>query len=369
MDKKIKTITFSNAHNYGAVLQAYALQEVLSKNGNDVEIINYKDKIIGSQYKVIKFNKNVIASFIKNIVFFPINIKRFWNFRKFEKEMLNLTQKKYKSEEELKEYSPEADVYITGSDQVWNSHTTLGLKDSYTLNFGKSNVKRLSYAASIGNLIIKEQEIDAYRKKISKLDYISVREEDAKNILTPIINKDIEVVLDPTLLLTKEEWEKNIEKFNIRKEKEKYILAYVVQPDQEYIKIVNELSEREKIKVIHFAKTNRKIKNVRRRAYTDGPLEFISLIRNAEYVVCTSFHATVFSIIFNKKFFVVPHRKTGSRVTNLLKKLGIEKRAVNSVDEFNSLNYDENINYELVNRKIEVERQKSITWLNNAINN
>lgn len=366
--KKIEIITFQNAHNYGALLQVYALQQVLN-NENKVEIINYQNEIVGNQYKVLKISKKGIKSFIKSLVksvlFYPQNKNRYTIFNKFEKEKLNLT-KEYRTEAVLKKNAPEANVYITGSDQVWNSDITNGLQDSYTLNFGKDNIRRISYAASIGKSNLQEDEKKVYKDKISKIDYISVREETGKNILAPLINKSINVVLDPTLLLKKEKWQEEIE--NLKTEKEKYILAYVVEDDIEFIKITNELSQKTGLKVIHFGLKNPGYKNILKSAYTEGPLEFINYIKNAEYVVCTSFHATVFSIIFNKKFFVVPHRKTGARVTNLLDKLNISNRAVNSIDEFNKIDYDSEINYEEVNSILKKEREKSLEWLNKAIN-
>ena len=101
----------------------------------------------------------------------------------------------------------------------------------------------------------------------------------------------------------------------------------------------------------------------------EGPLKFLELIKNAEYVICTSFHATVFSIIFNKKFFIVPHKKTSSRITTLLNKFGLSDRIVYTLDEFSKQDYNKEINYENVNKKIEEEKEKSINWLKNAINN
>ena len=119
--------------------------------------------------------------------------------------------------------------------------------------------------------------------------------------------------------------------------------------------------------MIHFDKRNKGLKNVLRSSYTEGPLEFINLIKNAEYVIATSFHATVFSIIFSKKFWIVPHKTTGSRVTDLLNKFGISNRAVNTFDEFKVKNYNEEIDYEKVNKILEKERKKSLDWLIDAI--
>lgn len=368
--KNIKIITFHNAHNYGAFLQIFALQKKIEEK-NNVEIINYKNHIIMDIYKIFYIDKTNIRSLFKsvisNILFLNKKVIKFFKFNKIIKNNLNLTQKVYFSEDDLKADAPEADIYITGSDQVWNSEITLGLQDSYTLNFGSTNVKRISYAASIGNSKIPYNEKNIYMDKISRIDYISVREENAKNTLKEIgINKPIEVVLDPTLLLDKTEWDKKLIKD--KSIKSKYILAYFIEQDEEYEKILNNLSGITGLKIVHFTKRNKYKKNNFKSAFTSDPFEFVSLIKNAEYVVCTSFHATVFSIIFNKKFWVIPHRKTGSRVTNLLDKLGISERAVNSLEEFEKLNYDKEIDYEKVNKKLDEERKKSINWLNNAIN-
>lgn len=366
--KKVGIITFSWAHNYGALLQTYALQKKISEN-NEVKIINFKKKEYINQYKLIphisgSFSKKIKGS-LKSILFFNKNLKRYLKFSKFINNNICFTEL-YNTEDELKENPPKYDVYITGSDQVWNPRIVGELSDAYTLNFGDETIKRISYAASVGNSLQILQNIESFTRKLSILDYISVREEDAKNELSKIINKNIQVVLDPTLLLTKEEWEDNI--YNNKKVKEKYILAYVVEEDAEYNKIVNELSIKTGLKVIHFEKRNNKYNNVLKNAYTEGPLEFVNYIKNAEYVVATSFHATIFSVIFNKKFFIIPHKKTGARVTNILNKLGISGRTFYNLDEFNKIDYDFETDWDSVNKKLEEERKKSIDWLENSIN-
>ena len=173
-------------------------------------------------------------------------------------------------------------------------------------------------------------------------------------------------MLDPTLLLSTDEWKSKLT--NIDKQTSKYILAYMVQANDEYKKIVNYLSKKTGLKVIHF--DNEKIyDNELKSAYTAEPFEFIDLIKNAEYVVATSFHATVFSIIFSKKFFVVPHLKTGSRITNLLEKLGIEGRIYHKLEEFENVDYDFETNYIQVKEKLKEEKEKSIKFLKEAIEN
>lgn len=363
--KKIDIITFHSAHNYGAFLQVYALQKILNKD-NIIEIINYRNDNIDNTYKLINPEsiKTIVKSIAKNLMYPKRNFIRYKKFEKAIKEKLKLT-KRYNSEQELKKDFPKADIYITGSDQVWNTGITKGLQDSYTLNFGDMSTKRVSYAASIGKSILTEKEKKEFKEKLSTFERISVREEKAKELLAPLVNKPIEVVLDPTLLMDKQDWESEIK--NLNKEKEEYILAYTVGADEEYYKIINELSEKTSLKVIHFETRNKDIKNVLHTAYTSDPFEFMNLIKNAKYVVCTSFHATVFSIIFNKKFFVIPHRQTGSRVTNLLRKLEIEDRICNNLEEFRNKDYNFETNWKEVEEKLDKEKVKSLNWLNNSI--
>lgn len=358
--KKIGIFTFHRAHNYGALLQAYALQKFL-KNSYEVCFIDYYNTSVYNNYKVFKpLGRNVFkwpSRFYNNIVNYKVNFKKNQVFNNFIKTNFVLCKNSKKTYENL-------NVLITGSDQVWNPHITGGLTDEYTLNVGDSNLKRISYAASVGNINIVKENKNLYLKKIEKIDYISVRELDLKNILSSYIDgKDIANVLDPTFLLTSDEWEKII---GVKEKKqEKYILAYVVKPNDEYVKIVNELSKITGLKVICF--DNGTYENVLERSYFADPFDFINLIKNAQYVVTTSFHATVFSVIFNKNFWVVPHSATGSRVTELLKKLNLSDRVVTDLSTFKNKDIKQSINYQNTNSSIDIERKKSQEWLLNAI--
>ena len=365
--KKIGIITFYRAHNYGATLQAYALEKILEEKEYDVKFINYINYEIDKQYKILKIDKRniltIFKSIISSIIYFYKNKKRFNNFNNFIKKNLKIVGK-YNSVNELKSSPPELDCYITGSDQVWNPDITNGLSDAYTLNFGPDGVNRISYAASIGKSSLGQED---YKTKLSKLNYISVREKTAKDLLEPVLNRKIEVVLDPTLLISGEEWE---EYFDLRNNvNEKYILAYYVEENEEYKKIVNELSRKTNLKVINFEKRDKhNYVNFMKSAYTEGPEEFVRLIKNAEYIVTTSFHATVFSILFHKRFFVVPHKTTGSRVTDLIDKLHIKNRIYYTVDEFKAYtNYKEDMDYTESDEIFLDERKKSINFLKKAI--
>ena len=365
--KKVGILTFHRAHNYGASLQVYALYEVL-KNIYEVKIIDYYNNYIYDQYKLFSMPSKNILKFIKKTIFTVIHFKskkaRYDSFEKFISENINMT-KRYTNETihniDIENFS----AIIAGSDQIWSIGTVGELSDIYTLAFLPNSINKISYAASVGNSEDIINYAKDYKNKLSDIKHISVREEDAKEKLSSLLGRDVFEALDPTMLLGKEVWEERIS--DLGEEGEKYILAYVVEPNDEYIKIVNELSYRTGLKVLHFGLKNPGYNNVYKSKYYEGPLAFVNYIKNAEYIITTSFHGTVFSIIFNKKFWVVPHKKTGERVTSLLTKLGIPNRAIKSFDEFCSNNHDESINYKEVNRKLNQERKKSIEWLFSSI--
>ena len=366
MKKKIGIVTFHNAHNYGAVLQVFALQNVL-KEENDVEVINYRNREVEAIYKIFRINKKNIFTICKSLfgdfIYYRKDKKRYKSFNEFINNNLNLS-KEYKNEKQLLDNPPKLDIYITGSDQVWNYSIAKNV-NIYTLNFGGEDVKRISYAASIGEETFYSDYLEQYKNNISKLDAISVREKSAQTYIQKLINKEVALTLDPTLLIKKEEWDKYI--IDKKEKNEKYIFAYIVEDNEECFKILNYLSGITGYKVIYAGRRNKNIKNILENAYSRGPLDFISLIKNAEYVIATSFHATVFSILYHKKFWIIPHIKTGGRVTSLLETLEIRNRAVDSLDEFKTKKYDEKIDYEKVDIILEKERQKSKKWLKNAI--
>ena len=367
--KKVIITTFFKAENYGAALQAYALEEVLLKKGYDVELLNYRDEAIESAYQLFDFKRKnfylTVRALAGNFLFYRKKKSRRLEFLHFQSDYLKVGKIQYNSVENIKKNPPFADFYITGSDQVWNSSITKGVSDVYTLNFGASETKRIAYAASIGSKQIKLEEKELLKEKISNIDQISVREKTAKNMLGDLLpKKTIHVTLDPVLLKDRESWEMDLSDFSA--ERKNYILAYYIEEDGEFQKAVEALSKQTGLKIIHFEKRN-KYKNVLCSAYTKGPFDFLNLIKNATYVITTSFHATAFSIIFQKKFWVFPHHFTGSRVTDLLQILKISNRAVHSLEEFLEKDYDKEIDYPKVDMILEKEREKSLQWLSVAL--
>ena len=362
--KKIAIITFHRAINYGAVLQAYALQNCLKGLGYDAFEIDYVPSQEIQKYKLISLKriKNP-KRFFMDIISFPENLKKHNKFRKFLDSNISLTSSRYDLSD-LKNNPPLADVFITGSDQVWNYELLNGIDDAFFLNFESEKFsKKISYAASIGKEFFLESDYGVLKKYLLDFYGISVREKTAIKALKKLGIDNAVTVCDPVFLIEKYSWNKLCKK---QYNKQKYILSYMLSKSDEYCKMVSLLAKETNLKVVCFEKKPHYDCEFEKKS-SAGPDEFVNLIRDAEYVITTSFHATAFSIIFEKKFFVYPYSKTSSRVTDLLEKLGISNRAVNSLEEFKKLDFDEDIDYENVNKILEKEREKSINWLIDAI--
>ncbi|MFI3260488.1 MAG: polysaccharide pyruvyl transferase family protein [bacterium] len=364
--KKLKIFTFNRAHNYGAFLQVFALQQKLIEKGYSVKIVDLKLDTIIDSYRPLTLKNGIkknIRGILKLIIYFKPIISRYKNFNKIIEKKLNLTDK-VKNVDDIINVIDDEDILLTGSDQVWNLEIVKDYFDLFTLNQFENN-KKISYAASLGSVNFVEENREKYILNVSKINNISVREVSAQKKLNELIDNKIEVVLDPTLLISMMEWDKYLT--NTKTLKEKYICAYVISPNDEYIKIVNELSEKTGLKVLHFGLKNPGYKNILKSAYEEGPLDFVNYIKNAEYVVATSFHATIFSIIYNKKFFIIPHVKTGSRVNDLLNTLDLNDRIFNEVSDFKNYDINSEIDWKNVNVKLNEEIKKSDKWLTSVI--
>ncbi len=374
MPMRIYTITCHNVYNYGATLQAYALQHYLSEIGHDVTIIDYRPDYLDWHYhlswwipKSSKHYSKLSKSFIKRglyVLFRFFNdmksYPRAWAFNKFNKQYLRLSCK-CKTIEAIKKITNDADCLITGSDQVWNSLTLPnGYDSAFYLGFAQNGATKLSYAASFGGSSIDIEAIPFIKEHLSKFDSISVREQSGVNILHSM-NLDGTVVCDPVFLLSKEDW---LSAFNYcAPNEDKYILIYNLGHDSKAIlRDAIELKKRTGIRVVSLL-TNVSI-DTDEELRAESPDRFISLINNAQIVLTNSFHATSFAILFNKKFYVYTgnNGKTNTRIFDLLRLCCIEDR-LNPP----SVSFDENIDYAKVNKRMKEYIDFSKRWLIKAI--
>lgn len=359
----VAIITFHNSTNYGAVLQTFALQKKILDLKNNVEIIDYICEYKKSMYKITELKKD--ASLIYNllqIINAPLVLSKNKKMYKFMNKNYKLTLKKFYSCNEINKYAENRDKIICGSDQIWNYNNT-GFDKTYFLDFVDNEDKKVSYAASFGVENIEDKYIEEYKKLLSKIKYLSVREESGKKIIKKILNKDVQVVLDPTLLLEKNEWyEFSSDKYM---KKNKYILLYTLHYSSEIIDIANKLSKKLKYKVIMIS-TRMKYYFSSFKCLNPNPNEFVSLINNAEYVITDSFHGTVFSINLEKEFFVYLNDKlkNNSRIENILSVFGLEDRILKNNNDFK---IQKKINYKNINYILSKLRNDSIEFLVNSL--
>ena len=313
-------ITYSDSLNWGAQLQAFALKEAIQNNGFDAYQIDHRRMNL-SQYRKGRNISVIIGNLIAFLKreSFKIRVERTLKWRE---QRLNLTSPCYNSEDMAK-LNEQYQVFITGSDQVWNC--THGINPNFYLDFVVDDSKKCSYAASFGIKHIPTQYLTDVCTRLNKYRYISVREKTGQEIVKKCCDKDVDTVCDPVFLLDALTWKRVISQSsdvacNLNS---KYIFVYATQTTAEFAKAVYKIKRATKLPVVtvSWLPGCKTVKDL-------GPAEFVNYIMNAEMVVTTSFHATAFSIIFKKNFYVYPHSTTGNRVTDLLSRLQISDRII-----------------------------------------
>lgn len=360
---KVGVITFHSAYNFGASLQTWALQKVLKNYGLETGVINYHPPVIDDLYDPIK--KTGIKRPLKIVKLAITNrdsLKRYYHYKNFIQKNFDLIGD-YKTYEELKNANLKLDAYITGSDQVWNSQHIGGFDPAYFLDFVSNGGLKISYAASIGRNYLLPKYKQDFKNSVSTFDYVSVREKSAKPVIAEITDRKVEVVLDPTLLLQKEEYEAIKVKPEI---KEPYIFVYMMEDNREVVQFANKISRALGIPIIQ--RRQRKIfKNEIGTCYTSDAGEFIGFIEQATMVITNSFHGTVFSTIYERPFISMLHSDTGSRTIDLLKSLGLSSHIVYDPNKFNDMDQFQITNAEALRERILELRAHSLAFLEKAL--
>ncbi|MFI3287317.1 MAG: polysaccharide pyruvyl transferase family protein [Rikenellaceae bacterium] len=357
---KVKTITCHDVYNSGASLQAYALQTYIAELGHNVEIIDYKPPYLSNHYNFgsisnPKWKRNCLLRCIYLTLKLPgrlCSLKKKRKFDKFRDKYLNLTPKRYNSIEELKSDPPLADLYIAGSDQIWNTFFPNGRDAAFYLDFAPGNAHKISYAASFATESIEDDCFDFVVHQLKNFDSINVRESDAVDIVKKTgFNKNVEWVCDPVFLLDSDHWSSLAdESFN-----EKYILIYDFENNQLIENVAKELAINNgwKIYTVNFKPSyaDKSFKNA-------GPLTFISLIKNSQFVISNSFHGTAFAIIFSKDFYVALRKESiNTRMQSLLGYLNLAERFITTEGLSNNNSVDYALVHKLMNKHIEQSKQ------------
>ncbi len=358
--KKIGIVTFHNADNYGAFLQCYGLTQYLERHGFEPEVINYRDPIIKREYSIIRTENPKLI--VKTCLFLPQRFLRHQHFEQARKRYLPLSTSTH-SVAEFTQACPNYNVIITGSDQVWNQKLTAS-PDVYFLKTAPEQLTKISYAASIGDLDLFDKCGATHLSAINNLDAISVRETSAQTYLQKHIAHKVHVALDPTLLHDPKFWEQQLP--SSREKQKPYILAYQLDRDPQLVKDANLLQKQLNLPIYYGDHRNIGYHKPSRSFYTQDPLTFLRLVHDAKVIITTSFHATIFSIIFHKPFYVIPHKETGSRVIDLLAQLDLSDRII-SEDNLSKINSENPIDWGKIDQKLAIMRKKSQKWLLDAI--
>lgn len=369
---KIGIITIHKIYNYGSVLQAFALQSVCEKMGFKTEIVDYNFPNLyhkNNPYLQHQDKKNTESIWVK-AVFGIALIRQHKGIRAFVNRYQNLSINSYHSPGALIQNPPHYDVYITGSDQLWSPRHCNG-DPAFMLDFAPDNAQKISYAASIGTNSIPEELKEQYRRLLNRYDRLSVRESSGVDVIKSIVDKDVTVVLDPTLLLDYNEWNKIASP--TRQIKKKYILCYFLNYSFNafpYVeKLADQLQKETGYDIVRVARPphHLKLSHIHYRIGA-SPEEFLALVRDAEIVVTTSFHGTVFALNFGKPILtIVRDRKSGdSRQMDIMRQIGLEKQVCSINDEFPAAK-DAFYDREKEQDRLEKLRVQSIEYLKNAI--
>jgi len=365
---KVALLSFVKNINYGGSLQEYALEYAIKKYGNEnifCEYLNYHKNFYRDS--IIWLARKMLYGFMRKDDFPSWTIKEFLGIvrsrsgginsgaaKEFEKfwRYTDFSQKLNKKE--LRKIEDKYDIFIVGSDQVWNCGR-LNLDTTYLLDFISDDTKKGSYASSIGLKKIPEKYKKKYLKYWNKFKYLSCREREGSKLIENLTGRKAEWVVDPTLLLDKAEWEKIADISVIGNEK--YILLYMLDKSERLLKFAERVSQDKKLKIV-------KIYSDIQKNNAIGPRQWIGYFLHAECVVTNSFHGVAFSVNFNKDFYVEVTQKSfftesSSRITDFLNELGLNERLIGDSAAVKT----EKIQYGQINSKLVDMREKSLAYL------
>ncbi|EXM40992.1 hypothetical protein RASY3_02420 [Ruminococcus albus SY3] len=354
--------------NFGACLQAYALQHTIEKMGLKCEIIKHTPIKNLKEFNIFTNLGRTAYHYLKGVSNLAYRYDNYRHpcFVSFRKQYLKFSKKNYLEEKDLFNDPPIYDYYVTGSDQIWNPNLYGGkLNLAYFLDFVPQDKPRIAYAPSIGVSSISNDCKTQMKGLLQKFSAVSVRESDGKKIVDDVLDCGCRVVLDPTLLLNRSEWQSLMSERLI---KEDYIFLYLFS-DREYIgNFVNYARDQLKMKVVTIPFNKREYNSDFIKIKKAGPLEFINLISNAKLVITDSFHATAFSINLHTPFYSLlrntknDQNNMNSRIYSILELIHLENRIIEEGNEYPE-NLLSDIDFETVDRYLINKRDEDIAFI------
>lgn len=321
---KVLSITLHSIYNPGSALQAYALNAYLTKNGVDNAIIDYRPL-----YSTI--GKNKIKGILRNILYWRSRSKLKALYSDFMIEHMDLTSCKYTTYSALQKHPPKADIFMTGSDQLWNVDYDCGRDDAYYLKFIQG-VKKIAYSTSVGKKNLSNSELSYLKYNLIEFSDIAVREESTCKLLTTVLKKPVHWVCDPVFLLEAKDY------LNFVQDNEygDYAIVYLSARSKQLDDLIERIRKQTGFKIIQ-AGGHTKRCNADLLLSEIGPKEFLSLIYHSKLVICSSFHAIAFSHIFHKNFICILPEPNGERITSLLNISGLTWKILENIDDLDRL--------------------------------
>ncbi len=362
-------ITFHFAHHYGAQLQAYATMRVLQQLGTSCEIIDYRLPHTTRTNRLFKASGSArdLVSNLHTALHYPAFRRRYRRFEAFVRDHMTLSPQRYESFDALEAGCPPYDVYVAGSDQIWNPFIFQDKQfdKAFLLDFTQQG-RRIAYAPSLGVPELPDPLAEELKTFLSPFSALSVREKRGQVLLRQAVGREARVVLDPTLLLTGAQWG---DLAAPPKQTTPYILCYFVSEPGEVVPYAQALAAQTGYPIVQLAGARRKIPGADTVIFDAGPREFLGLLQHAAYVCTNSFHGAVFSLQFQKPFFtsISPKERaepTFSRTYSLLERLGCVDRII-GLDTTAAV--DAPMDYQAVNTRLEEARADSMAYLKAAL--
>ena len=357
---KAAIITLHTVCNYGTQLQAFATQEKLKQYFEDVVFVDYR--------RPDTYGIGLLKTFTKgNIVKIPAILPTliYWKhiFGVFQKKNLKLTKRKYLSDFDFENFEDVADIYFSGSDQVWNTGWNNGVIPAMYLSFVSDNKPKYAYASSFGKSKLNDDEITASKDLIKRFDKITVREESGLDILKNQYNyQNCERILDPTLVMDASFWRNYA---TPKKIKEPYILIYNLNRSKEFDEYAEELAKRTGFKLYRFCTRFDQIFRNGKSILIPKIFDFITLVDNAEIVLTDSFHATAFSMNLNTEPICIYPDNYSGRLSEFLKLVNSEQRHAKDYNDFDVVN--RHVDFDKVNKILSEERAKVDEYLSEIV--
>ena len=375
---RIAITTWYGGINAGTFFQLYGLYTYLKKKGHYVEVIRYESQPNdflpkGFLYYLFQFKNGFLKKI--NSIIERKRLKRIIEPYKLESELRNnrfqefYDQIKFTervcSDEDFERLNERFDIFIVGSDQIWNP--TL-LNRRYLLDYVHHDKLKVSYGPSVGTSFIFKKALDNYKKYLFDFDYISTREKVLQNALTAILNKTVQHVLDPSMLISKEEYLK-IAEYPLQIPKKSYLLCYFMPNNKNEEEKIRRYAQKHSLQIVSMVMNSYSYTIKDAVIYASaGPRQFVGLIENAAVVMTSSFHCSLFSIMLNQDLFVFEHKLAGksanisTRYIELLETFGLKHRLIGENEDIDGKHL-EKIDYHYVNQVFQAQFKNSVDFL------